>query len=153
MSEPARASAVCNQGSPLNEVCVVGREEGDDLGDVFGPPDVGAIELLEAALDVRVIPEHPELGGLFRSQSRISWLERLRASDIPAGPVQSVDEVFTDPQVLTRGMLQEVAHPAAGLLRLVANPLLRRDTPDAPPPLLGEGGEELARQWLAASAS
>jgi crotonobetainyl-CoA:carnitine CoA-transferase CaiB-like acyl-CoA transferase len=88
------------------------------------------------------------LRDFFRERKREEWLEAFRGADVPAGPVQSVGEVFADPQVLARGMVQEVSHPAAGLLRLVANPLLRGDTPSAPPPLLGEGGEELAREWL-----
>lgn len=84
----------------------------------------------------------------FACATRREWLERLRAGDVPCGPVQSLDEVFADPQVLARGMVQQVPHPTAGLLSLVANPLLREDTPREPPPLLGEGGEEVAGRWL-----
>jgi formyl-CoA transferase len=86
---------------------------------------------------------------LFAQRSREAWLAAFRAVDVPCGPVQTLDELFTDPQVLARQMLQEVAHPTAGMLRLVANPLLRAATRAAPPPLLGEGGDELARRWLA----
>jgi crotonobetainyl-CoA:carnitine CoA-transferase CaiB-like acyl-CoA transferase len=89
-----------------------------------------------------------ELRLLFVERPRAEWLARFREADVPAGPVQTVDEVFTDPQVLARGMLQEVAHPTIGTLRVAANPLLRSETPSAPPPLLGEGGEELAERWL-----
>lgn len=83
---------------------------------------------------------------LFAARPRDAWLALLREADVPAGPVQELGEVFSDPQVLARGMLQEVAHPC-GLLRLVANPLTRAGSA-APPPLLGEGGEELAERWL-----
>jgi crotonobetainyl-CoA:carnitine CoA-transferase CaiB-like acyl-CoA transferase len=79
---------------------------------------------------------------------RAEWLALLQAAGVPAGPVQELDEVFTDPQVQVRGMVQEVEHPTAGRLRLVANPLLREATPAAPPPRLGEGGAALARCWL-----
>jgi formyl-CoA transferase len=89
-----------------------------------------------------------ELRPLLAARPRAEWLALLREADAPAGPLQDVAEVFSDSQVLARGMLQEVAHPTAGLLRLAASPLLRGETPDAPPPTLGEGGEELAARWL-----
>jgi formyl-CoA transferase len=85
----------------------------------------------------------------FEQRRRCEWLEAFQQAGVPAGPVQSVDEVFADPHVLARGMLQEVDHPTAGPLQMVSNPLLRERTPDAPPPVLGAGGEELARLWLA----
>ncbi len=91
------------------------------------------------------------LGAEFARAGRAEWLDRLRNGDVPCGPVQTLDEVFTDPQVLAREMLQQVPHPTAGLLSLVANPLLRGETPREAPPLLGEGGEELARRWLGES--
>lgn len=81
-------------------------------------------------------------------RTRAEWLDRFRAADIPAGPVQSLDAVFADPQVLARGMLQRLDHPTIGPLPLVANPLLRDATPPVPPPRLDEGGRELAERWL-----
>lgn len=89
----------------------------------------------------------PLLQSLFREQSRAHWLGLLREADVPSGPVQALDEVFRDPQVLARGMLQEVAHPSAGPLKVVASPLTRREAP-SPPPRLGEGGETLMQRWL-----
>lgn len=82
------------------------------------------------------------------AKPRAEWLRLFREADVPAGPVQTLDEVFADPQLLLRGMLQEVAHPTVGRLRLVANPLLREATPEVPPPRLAEGGEELVERWL-----
>jgi formyl-CoA transferase len=92
------------------------------------------------------------LGGVFGGRGRAEWLEALRRADVPAGPVQTVDQVFRDPQVLARGMVEEVPHSTAGALRMAANPLTR-SAPPAAPPLLGEGGEELARRWLASEGS
>lgn len=88
------------------------------------------------------------LRAAFVRRPRAEWLERLRAVDVPAGPVQSLDELFADPQVQAREMVQELMHPTIGLLRLVANPLLRGATPPIPPPLLDEGGPEMAERWL-----
>jgi glutaryl-CoA transferase len=98
------------------------------------------------------VEHRDELCALLRShfarRTRAEWLAAFRAVDVPCGPVQTLDELFADPQVLARQMLQVVAHPTAGALRLVADPLLRAATPASPPPLLGEGGDELAREWL-----
>jgi crotonobetainyl-CoA:carnitine CoA-transferase CaiB-like acyl-CoA transferase len=88
------------------------------------------------------------LGALFRTRTRMEWLAEFREADVPAGPVQNVAEVLDDPQVAARGLVQDVAHPTGGALRLIAHPLLREQTPDWPPPLHGEGGAELARKWL-----
>lgn len=89
----------------------------------------------------------PLLRERLRTRSRAEWLAAFREVKVPAGPVQGLGEVFQDPQVLARGMVQ--AFPGAGEgLRLVANPLLREETPEAPPPRLGEGGEAVARRWL-----
>lgn len=85
----------------------------------------------------------PLLEERFRERPRADWLARFRGAGVPAGPVQSVAEALADPQVVSRGMLQHVRG-----LRMVANPLLRDQTPDAPPPRLGEGGAEMARRWL-----
>jgi crotonobetainyl-CoA:carnitine CoA-transferase CaiB-like acyl-CoA transferase len=32
------------------------------------------------------------------------WLARLEAAGVPAGPIRTLDEVFSDQQVLTRGL-------------------------------------------------
>jgi len=90
----------------------------------------------------------PLLRAILRERPRAEWLTAFRAASVPAGPVQSLGEVFQDPQVLARVMVQQVLHPTADSLRLVANPLLRGETPAAPPPCHGEGGVELARRWL-----
>jgi formyl-CoA transferase len=90
----------------------------------------------------------PLLGAVFQSRTRAEWLAAFRAANVPAGPVQTVEEVFRDAQVLARGMLQEVPHPTAGCVRMAANPLIRNTTPAVPSPLLGEGGADIEARWL-----
>ncbi len=94
----------------------------------------------------------PRIAAVLRTRPVAEWLAAFAAAHVPAGPIQDIGAVFQDPQVLARGMVQEVAHPAAGLLRLIANPLLRHATTGRPP-LLGEGGEDLAAQWCASPRS
>jgi crotonobetainyl-CoA:carnitine CoA-transferase CaiB-like acyl-CoA transferase len=51
------------------------------------------------------------------------WLTALEAAGIPAGPVLHHDEVFSDPQILARGMVAEVDHARAGRQKTLGVPL------------------------------
>jgi crotonobetainyl-CoA:carnitine CoA-transferase CaiB-like acyl-CoA transferase len=60
---------------------------------------------------------------------------------VPAGPINDLGQVFADPQVRSRGMVAQVAHPRRRSLELVASPIKLSATPAQvrrPPPLLGE---------------
>src|SRR5690606_36664956 len=77
---------------------------------------------------------------------RAEWIALFEAEGIPAGPVQELDEVFRDPQVLAREMLVEVAHPTAGMVKMTGIPPKLSGTPGrvfAPPPRLGEQTESI----------
>ncbi len=65
----------------------------------------------------------PLLDGIFLQQDRAAWLERLARANVPCGPINTIPEVFADPQVLHRGMLRELPHPTSGSVPQVASPL------------------------------
>jgi CoA:oxalate CoA-transferase len=72
----------------------------------------------------------------------------LLAAGIPCGRVNNFKEVFDDPHVVARGVVQEIDHPRLGKMRAVRNPvLLDHDGPDIHRhcPVLGEHSEELLR--------
>lgn len=76
------------------------------------------------------------------------WVEVLEAAGVPAGPIYDLAQAWNDPHVLARGNVVEVAHPAAGPVKLPAMPLKFSATPaaiTAPPPLLGQHTEEILR--------
>lgn len=92
---------------------------------------------------------------IFQAQELDFWLEEIAAAGIPCGPVQTVDQVFSDPQVLARGMVWMMPHPTAGEISLVGSPLKLSETPVAArlhPPLLGEHTEEVLTSLLGYSA-
>jgi glutaryl-CoA transferase len=93
----------------------------------------------------------PLLDELF-SQAEIShWLSLLEAIGVPCGPINSIDQVLQDPQVLAREMVIEVPHPSAGNVRMVASPLKIPTSPATirlPPPLLGEHTDEILQKIL-----
>lgn len=86
------------------------------------------------------------LGPIFRQGKRDDWLRRLIEKDVPAAPINTLDEVFADPQVATYGFPQDVVHPKMGTMKLVGNAVDMSRTPpsiDRPPPVLGEHTEEI----------
>lgn len=101
----------------------------------------------------------PLLEWRFSQEPATYWLERLDRAGIPAGPINPVEEALTGEHVLARGMVVELDHPVAGLVRSLGNPIKLDGTPVAyrrPAPLLGQHtaeiltelgytGEELAR--------
>jgi len=87
-----------------------------------------------------------ELQPIFRQGRRDDWLRRLQEKDVPAAPINTLDEVFTDPQVQTYGFPIEVEHPKMGKMKLVGNAVDMSRTPpriEQPPPMLGEHTEEI----------
>ena len=51
------------------------------------------------------------------------WITAFELAAVPCGPVNRIDQVFADPQVVARGLKVEMAHPTAGTVALVANPV------------------------------
>jgi CoA:oxalate CoA-transferase len=73
----------------------------------------------------------------------------LLAAGIPCARVNNFKEVFDDPHVVARGVVQDIQHPRLGKMRAVRNPvLLDHDGPDIHrhSPVLGEHSEELLRE-------
>ena len=87
-----------------------------------------------------------QLTPIFRSGRRDEWLKRLIEKDVPAAPINTLDEVFADPQVKSYGFPIEVEHPKMGKVKLVGNAVDMSRTPpsiDSPPPVLGEHTDEI----------
>ena len=76
---------------------------------------------------------------LLRTRTTADWLARLQAAGVPCGPINTIAQAFADPQARSRQMCQEIAHPIAGTLPLVAHPVRFSDSPATircAPPLL-----------------
>jgi formyl-CoA transferase/CoA:oxalate CoA-transferase len=68
-------------------------------------------------------------------------LSRLRAAEIPCGPINTVPDTLADEHYRQRGNIVEMPHPRAGAVKSLANPVRLADTPPGyrlPPPMLGE---------------
>ena len=65
---------------------------------------------------------------------------------MPCGPINDLADVFSDPQLLSRDMYLEMAHPTLGKIKQTGLPIKFSRTPgglDRHPPLLGEHNQEL----------
>jgi crotonobetainyl-CoA:carnitine CoA-transferase CaiB-like acyl-CoA transferase len=89
------------------------------LGDLAGDPRFATNQqrvahraLLEQLLE-------REIGG----REREALLKLLAEADVPATPVNTVDQVMTDPQTIERGIVQKVIHPKLGEIPVVGTPL------------------------------
>ena len=93
----------------------------------------------------------PLLDDLFLQQDISHWLGLLEVIGVPCGPINAVDQVLQDPQVLARRMVVDVPHSAAGSVKLVASPLNIPTAPTVirrPPPRLGEHTSEILHGLL-----
>lgn len=93
----------------------------------------------------------PLLESIFSEHPRDYWVEKLRAAGVPCGPVRSLTEALTSPEVLEAGLVQTLPHPTAGDLKTLRSPIGLSDRPDrkdTPPPLLGEHTNVILRDVL-----
>jgi crotonobetainyl-CoA:carnitine CoA-transferase CaiB-like acyl-CoA transferase len=89
----------------------------------------------------------PVLAGRTSAQ----WIADLETANVPCGPINRVDQVFSDPQAIARGLTVAMQHATVGELHLPASPLrLSRTPPEyrTAPPLLGEHNEEVLNGLL-----
>lgn len=97
----------------------------------------------------------PVLEQVMATRSKADWLAALEAAKVPCGPINSLDEVFADPQVQARGMVSHWQHPLRADLRLVSSPIKLEKTPvraDLPPPQLGQHTDEVLAEVLGCDA-
>jgi crotonobetainyl-CoA:carnitine CoA-transferase CaiB-like acyl-CoA transferase len=81
-----------------------------------------------------------QLTPIFRAQPRSFWLDLFQKAGIPAGSVNSIEEVAHNPQLLARHMFEYVEHPTLGEIPTVRTPITFSNmslVPPAAPPQLG----------------
>lgn len=85
---------------------------------------------------------------LFRSMPRDHWIEKMKAGNVPGGPIRDLDEAVASRESVERGLV--VSAEAGGGVPSIRNPLRFRDTPIADPrpaPALGARGADAAAGW------
>ncbi len=96
------------------------------------------------------------LNELFATRDAADWMALCEEIGIPNGPINNMAQVFANEQVQARRLRQDVPHPTAGAVPLVASPLQIPTNPVTvryPPPLLGEHTEEILHTLLGYEAT
>jgi crotonobetainyl-CoA:carnitine CoA-transferase CaiB-like acyl-CoA transferase len=96
----------------------------------------------------------PILTERMASGARDHWLSELERAGVPAGPINTMDQVYDDPQVQSREMWRKLPHPTAGSAPIAASPLKFSATPVQylrPAPMLGQHTTQILRDRLGLS--
>jgi crotonobetainyl-CoA:carnitine CoA-transferase CaiB-like acyl-CoA transferase len=97
----------------------------------------------------------PTLRKITIDKTTNEWIALLEAHAVPCGPINNIEAVFADPQVVARGLKLDLPH-ALGVAPSVASPLRLSDTPvdyRHGPPVLGEHTEVVLREVLGLDAA
>ncbi|UEP22604.1 CoA transferase [Burkholderia ambifaria] len=98
----------------------------------------------------------PILAEMVKTRGKADWIGTLEAAGVPCGPINELDKVFDNEQVVARGMQVSLPHPCGADVKLVRNPIRMSATPpDArtAPPLLGAQTEAVLRDMLGYDAA
>ena len=93
----------------------------------------------------------PLLCEMVAKKSRAQWITLLEAAGVPCGPINNLDEVFDNPQVVARGLRIDLPHPSGATARLVGSPMRMSATPPSypcAPPTLGQQTTQILRDML-----
>lgn len=96
---------------------------------------------------------HYEILGILREEfskkPRDQWLKALDANGVPNAPINTIHEVFDDPQIKHLGIPRRMEHSTRGTTNLIGSPVNLSDTPVRfirPAPLLGEHTQDVLKQ-------
>jgi len=91
------------------------------------------------------------LNEVFEKRTTKEWVKLLDDAGVANGPINTIKEVFEEPQVIARGLKIELPHAAAGKVPLVVSPMRFSETPlkhELAPPIVGQHTDEILRDLL-----
>jgi glutaryl-CoA transferase len=126
--------------------------------EVIGRPDLASDERF--ATNAARVNHRGEivaiLHGIFVTRTMRDWLDALERVGVPCGPINTIADVFADPQVQARGLRIDLPHPAIGTVPSVANPIKYSATPisyRSAPPMLGADTDEVLREMVGVTSA
>jgi crotonobetainyl-CoA:carnitine CoA-transferase CaiB-like acyl-CoA transferase len=91
-----------------------------------------------------------DLDAILVKDDTAAWTERLNKAGVPSGPINSIDQVFQDPQVQHLGVTANVQSPHVGDLTILTQPVRLSRTPstiERYPPACGEHTDEVLGEF------
>lgn len=116
---------------------------------IHGTPRM--VDRLKAAMGVEELESREEVDDWVAKRTVQEALDVLVEAGVPVAPIYNLGEVVEDPQVRHRGMIVEIEHPEAGVVRTVNFPIKFSETHASirkPAPLLGQHSDEVLTQLL-----
>jgi crotonobetainyl-CoA:carnitine CoA-transferase CaiB-like acyl-CoA transferase len=133
------ALAVGNDGQFVNFCAAIGR-----------PGLASDARFAKNADRVRNVAELTRIiSDALRTDTMQAWDRKLSAAGVPCAPINTVPDVFEDPQVKHREMLRQVPHPLGGTVPQVVSPLRFTESQlsfERAPPLLGQHTAEVLNE-------
>ena len=91
-----------------------------------------------------------QLNDLVRSKPSAYWVEELNKAGVPCGPINTIDQVFADPQVQHLKIRRPVDHPTLGSFDIIGQPIHMSAFPQPerlrPTPDQGQHTDEVLRE-------
>jgi formyl-CoA transferase len=97
----------------------------------------------------------PLLEQVVRERPAAFWAEQLERAGVPCGPINSIAQALSDPQIVARGLNVALPHPLAGSVSLVGTPMRLSASPPAlerAPPTLGQHTAEVLQELAGVDA-
>ena len=96
----------------------------------------------------------PMLQEKLLTKSGWEWLKLLAEAGVPSGPINTVDRVMEDEQIIARNMVPNIEHPTCGNIKVLGNPIKIQDLPEefTPPPLHGQHTDQILTELAGLSA-
>lgn len=91
----------------------------------------------------------PLIEAALAKNTSLFWLTEMEKSQVPAGPINDIKQVFADPQVIARGMQFDLPHEIAGTVPQVANPIRYSKSKleyKSASPTLGQNTDEVLKE-------
>ncbi len=122
--------------------------------DVIGKPEWKTNELF-ATNDKRTENYDiliPLLDEIFAQKNVAEWIKILESAGIPCGPINTIDKVMQNRQILSRNMIVEVDDPQVGKIKIAGNPIKMSSIEEKKyrkaPPEIGEHNPEILKRFL-----
>ena len=90
-----------------------------------------------------------DLTQLFKQENQEHWIDLLASDDTCVSPVNDIDQIFNDPQIIERELFKEMNHPIAGTIKQIGFPIKFSETQGeiySHSPILGEHTDEILSQ-------